>query len=78
MTAASTAKAQAAKARADLADTLDAIEDRLNVPKRAAELSEKAKSAYEKNPIPFVVAGAAVAILAVGSLAWALFGRDDD
>ena len=71
------AKAAAAKARHDLADTLDAIEDKFNVPKRTSELAEKAKVAYEKNPVPWIVGGAAVAIIAVGLVAWAIFGGDD-
>ena len=72
------AKAAAAKARHDLADTLDAIEDKFNVPKRTGELAEKAKAAYEKNPVPWIIGGAAVAIIAVGLVAWAIFGGDDD
>ncbi len=72
------AKAAAAKARHDLADTLDAIEDKFNVPKRTGELAEKAKVAYEKNPVPWIIGGAAVAIIAVGLVAWAIFGGDDD
>ena len=73
-----TAKAAAAKARHDLADTLDAIEDKFNVPKRTGELVGKAKVAYERNPVPWIIGGAAVAIIAVGLVAWAIFGGDDD
>ena len=39
------AKRQAQKARDELAATLDAIEDKFNVPKRATELGEKAAAA---------------------------------
>ena len=46
------AKAAAAKARHELAETLDAIEDRVNVPKRVGELSDKAVAAYKENPVP--------------------------
>ena len=73
----STAKAQAQKARDDLANALDAIEDKLNVPKRAQELGQQAKTAYEKNPLPFIIGGVAVAVVAVGLLAWAIFSDDD-
>jgi len=76
--ATASAKAAAQKARHELADTLDQIEDKFNVPKRAGELAEKAKAAYEKNPVPWIVGGAAVAIIAVGLVAWAIFGGDDD
>jgi ElaB/YqjD/DUF883 family membrane-anchored ribosome-binding protein len=71
------AKAAAAKARADLADTLDGIEDRLNVPKRAKELSEKAMDSYRENPIPWIVGAAAIAVTAIGLIAWAIFSDDD-
>ena len=72
------AKNSAAKARADLAATLDQLEDRLNVPKRVSELGSKAAAAYEKNPVPWIIGGAAVAVIAVGLVAWAIFGGDDD
>lgn len=72
------AKNQAAKARADLAATLDQLEDRLNVPKRVSELSQKAAAAYEKNPLPWIIGGVAVAVIAAGLVAWAIFSDDDD
>lgn len=78
MSTPSNAKAQAQKARNELADALDAIEDKLNVPKRAQELGKSAMNAYEKNPLPFIIGGVAVAVVAVGLLAWAIFGPDDD
>ena len=78
MSNASAAKAQAQKARDELASALDAIEDKLNVPKRAQDLSKQAINAYEKNPLPFIIGGVAVAVVAVGLLAWAIFGPDDD
>lgn len=57
-----------AQARADLAAALDALEDRLNVPKRAkAKLSEL----KESNP-KALVAGAAGAAVAVGLGVWAI------
>ena len=72
------AKAQAERARDDLASTLDAIEDKFNVPKRVTELGEKAASAYRQNPVPWIVGGVAVAVIAVGLVAWAIFSGDDD
>ena len=72
------AKAQAARARDELASTLDAIEDKLNVPKRVTELGEKAAAAYRQNPVPWIIGGAAVAVIAVGLVAWAIFSGDDD
>jgi len=72
------AKNQAAKARADLAATLDQLEDRLNVPKRVSELGSKAVASYEKNPLPWIIGGVAAAVVAVGLVAWAIFSEDDD
>jgi hypothetical protein len=70
------AKAGAVKARADLADTLDAIEDKLNVPKRVGELSDRAATSYKQHPIPFLVGGAIAAAVTVGLIAWAIFSDD--
>lgn len=72
------AKAAARQARHQLADTLDQLEDKFNVPKRTGELVDKAKIAYEKNPVPWIIGGAAVAIIAVGLVAWAMFSPDED
>lgn len=77
MSTPSTAKAQAQKARDELASALDAIEDKFNVQKRAQELGKQAKASYEKNPLPFIVGGVAVAVVAVGLIAWAIFSDDD-
>lgn len=70
------AKAQAAKAREELAATLDAIEDKLNVPKRIGELGGRARASYTRNPVPWVIGGAVSAAIALGVVAWAVF-RDD-
>lgn len=72
------AKKEAAKARAELAATLDAIEDRFNVPKRVSDLGSKAVAAYEKNPLPWIIGGVAVAVAALGLVAWAFFSDDED
>ncbi|MFC5502319.1 DUF3618 domain-containing protein [Lysinimonas soli] len=70
------AKAKAAKARDELAATLDAIEDKLNVPKRVGELGEKAAASYKQNPLPWIIGGAAVGVIAIGLIAWAIFSDD--
>jgi hypothetical protein len=54
--------ADVATARAELAATLDAIQDKLNVPKRI-------RIAAEENPIGLIVTGIAVAA-AVAGAAW--------
>ncbi len=66
------AKAAAAAARDQLTDTLDAIEDKLNVPKRVGELSRKAQSAYDDNPVPFIVGAASIVAAGIGLVIWAV------
>jgi ElaB/YqjD/DUF883 family membrane-anchored ribosome-binding protein len=73
---AASAKAQAQKARDELASALDAIEDKLNVPKRVNALSKRAQSSYEKNPTPWIVGAASAAVGVVGLIAWALHSDD--
>jgi hypothetical protein len=64
--------------RAKLDSTLDAIEDKLNVPKQASAIVERTKSSYEANPVPWIVGATAAAIVVVGLVAWAIFSPDDD
>lgn len=61
--------------RAELEDTLDAIGDRLNVPKRLGRLGAKASDAYHVNPTPFLVGGAAGVVSIVGAIAMKVSGR---
>lgn len=68
--------ARSAAARAELEATLDAIEDRLNVPKRLGELGTRARASWDVNPIPWLV-GAGIAVAVVGGIiVWALAGDD--
>jgi hypothetical protein len=62
--------------RAELEDTLDAIEDKLNVPKQMNRLGRNAKASYEANPLPWIVGATAAVIVVVGIAAWAIFGDD--
>ena len=55
--------------RAELESTLDAIEDKLNVKKQASRYADKAKIAYDENPIPFIVGATAVAASVIGLVA---------
>jgi hypothetical protein len=71
------AEDRVAGARAELEDALDAIEDKLNVPKRFSELTAKAKASYATNPIPWVIGATAAAIVAAGLVAWAVMSDDD-
>lgn len=63
--------------RAELEATLDAIEEKLNVPKRVGELTEKARALYESNPMPWIIGGLAAAVTVVGVVAWAILSNDD-
>ena len=64
-------------ARADLEATLDAIEEKLNVPKRFDELTDTVKASYEKNPLPWIIGGIAAAVAVAGLVAWAILSDDD-
>ena len=66
-----------AAARAELADTLDAIEDKLNVPKRVNDLASKAKASYESNPLPWIIGAVGAAVVVAGIVAWAVLTDDD-
>jgi hypothetical protein len=72
----STAESRVDATRADLEATLDAIEDKLNVPKRAEELVAKARSSYESNPVPWLIGAAAAAVAVASVVAWAIFSDD--
>jgi hypothetical protein len=71
-TKAEAAKLAAAEARAELAATLDAIEDKLNVPKRVGELRDRAASSYQQKSVPWIVGGIAAGIAVVGAIVWAV------
>ncbi|HOB58390.1 MAG TPA: DUF3618 domain-containing protein, partial [Rhodoglobus sp.] len=66
-----------ADARSELEQTLEAIEDKLNVPKQVGELTTRVRASYERNPLPWIIGavGAAVAVAAV--VAWAILSDDD-
>jgi hypothetical protein len=64
--------------RAKLETTLDAIEDKLNVPKQASAIVERTKASYEANPIPWIIGATAAAIVIAGLVAWAILSPDDD
>jgi hypothetical protein len=63
-------------ARAELEDTLDAIEDKLNVPKQVSALAEKAKSSYDENPVPWIIGGVVAAVAVAAAVAWAVLSDD--
>ncbi|GAB3604906.1 hypothetical protein GCM10027413_03150 [Conyzicola nivalis] len=69
--------AKIAAQRANLEHTLDAIENKLNVPKQASRFADKAKVAYNENPVPWIVGATAVGISVIGIVAWALLSNDE-
>jgi hypothetical protein len=74
--AASTAEESIASTRAQLEETLDAIEDKLNVPKQLGRIGRKARAAYEENPVPWIIGATAAVIVVGGLIAWAIFSDD--
>lgn len=63
--------------RANLESTLDAIEDKLNVPKRVGELTTKARASFESNRLPWLIGAVAAAVAVAGIVAWAILSDDD-
>ena len=63
--------------RADLEATLDAIEDKLNVPKQVGVLRDKAMKSYESNPVPWIIGAVGAAVVVAGLVAWAILSDDD-
>ncbi len=70
MTTVDQARTDAARARLELAQTLDGIEDKLNVPKRVAEK-------YRENPLLVIGVGIGVLAAAAGLVVWAVVARRD-
>jgi hypothetical protein len=56
-----------AQTRAQLFDTLDAIEDKLNVPKQIGIAASRVKRGVEQRPVPYLAAFAGGA-LAIGGI----------
>ena len=70
------ASLRAVAARQELAKTLDAIGDRLNVGKQLASLPDRARASWRRNPVPWIVGGSVAVVAVAGALVWALL-RDD-
>lgn len=69
-------KVRIAVARAELSETLDAIEDKLNVPKQLGRLGTRVRSSYAKDPVRWILGATAVVIVAGGLVAWAILSDD--
>ena len=62
--------------RSELEQTLDEIEDRLNMPKQVGKLTAKVQSSYVDNPVPWFIGATAAVVVIGGIVAWAIFGDD--
>ena len=69
-------QARVAATRAELETTLDAIEDKLNVPKQLGRATRRAEESFDDNPLPWVIGAVVVAGTVLGLVAWALFSKD--
>ena len=70
MTTVEQARLEAAQARRELERTLDALEDKLNVPKRVGE-------AYRRNPLLVIGVGVGIVAAAAGLVVWAVVANRD-
>lgn len=62
--------------RSELEQTLDAIEDRLNVPKQVGKLTARVQASYEENPVRWIIGATAAVVVIGGIVAWAIFGDE--
>lgn len=61
--------------REQLRQQLNEIEDRVNPKKVADRVVGRAQDSYNDDPTPWIAAAAGVAVLIVGGIALAIFGR---
>lgn len=61
--------------REELRQHLNEIEDRVNPKKVANRVLGRAQDSYNEDPTPWLAAAAGVAVLVVGGIALAIFGR---
>ena len=71
-----TVSSTVAATRARLEQTLDAIDEKLDVKKQAGELTERVKTLYQANPVPWIIGATAATVVVVGLVAWAIFSDD--
>jgi hypothetical protein len=63
-------------ARARLEQTLDAIDEKLDVQKQASELAERVQRSYRANPVPWIIGATAAAVVVAGLVVWAIVTDD--
>ena len=71
-----TVSSTVAATRARLEQTLDAIDEKLDVKKQAGELTERVKTSYQANPVPWIIGATVATVVVVGLVAWAIFSDD--
>lgn len=67
--------AQIEATRAQLRDTLNEIEDRVNPVKVSQRVVTAAKASIDENPTPWIAAAAGLVVVVTGAVALAIFGR---
>lgn len=65
-----------AKTRAQLEDTLDAIEDKLNVPKQLALAARRLRAKFEEDPLPWIAATAGLVVVIGAAVIGSVTRRD--
>jgi hypothetical protein len=68
MSSADEIQARVDRTRADLAATLNELEDKLNIPKQLGILGHRAKASFDRDQKPWLVAAVSVAAV-VGGIA---------
>lgn len=63
------------RTRADLAATLNELEDKLNIPKQLGIKAREAKAAFDRNPTPWLAGAGTAALIVVGIAVFALRRR---
>lgn len=61
--------------REELRQHLNEIEDRVNPKKVADRVVGKAQDSYNEDPTPWIAGAAGLAVLVIGGIAMAIFGR---
>jgi hypothetical protein len=65
-----------AATRARLEQTLDAIDEKLDVKKQAGELAGRVQRSYRDNPVPWIIGATAAAVVVAGLIVWAVVSDD--